>query len=198
MSARLIAKNITVLNYTHALSEKRKAAQKAEADFFALLKEKAKITESSTWKDVKKGLDKDLRYDAVGSSSLREELFNTYCKTLAGSSRLPMDTKNVDANEDATEERKRKDRERKERAVRERDEQVQRNRKRVETELARSRRALTREEGELDFLCAFSHILFFVVKPIQGANFAFLFLGLYSQTLCAIRRYACRNYSYRY
>lgn len=120
------------------------------------MKEKAEITESSIWKDVKKGLDRDPRYDAVRSSTLREELFNTYCKTLVGSDRLPTDTKNVGEARETAEERKRKDKERKERAVRERDEQVQRDRKRVETELARSRHALNREESELEFLCAFS------------------------------------------
>ncbi|EEB97611.1 hypothetical protein MPER_03037, partial [Moniliophthora perniciosa FA553] len=51
--------------------KKRAAAEKAEADFFALLKEKAVITEEA----VKKDLVSDPRYDAVGSSSLREELF---------------------------------------------------------------------------------------------------------------------------
>lgn len=103
------------------------------------------------------------------------------------------------AVEDA-ESRKRKDKERKERAVRERHEQVQREQKRVETDLARSRRALTREEGELQFLCAFSHSLFPKCILYEGANFAseFLCIGLFLPMLCASRRYAylCFVYSY--
>ncbi|TDL18288.1 hypothetical protein BD410DRAFT_816234 [Rickenella mellea] len=45
--------------------EKRAGAQKAEADFI-----------------VKRKLDKGPRYDSVGSSSLREEIFGAYVKTL--------------------------------------------------------------------------------------------------------------------
>lgn len=106
---------------------------------------------------VKRGLDKDPRYDAVGSSSLREELFNTFVKTLttSESSVDPKMDKLEISHEDSETERKRKDKERKERAVREREEQVKRDRKRVEAELARTRNALDREQGESEFLCAF-------------------------------------------
>lgn len=135
-------------------SEKRRAAEKAEADFFILLKDKGVVTESSSWKDVKRGLDKDPRYDAVGSSSLREELFNTYRKTLSGGAGLesnPPKPQPPEANED---DRRRRNKERKERAVREREVQVKRERERVEADMARSKRALTREESELEFMCA--------------------------------------------
>lgn len=108
---------------------------------------------------MKKGLDKDPRYDAVGSSSLREELFNTYIKTLSGSASspsAPTDRKRVSeaTPEEDEAERKSRDKERKERAVREREEQVKRERRRVEAEMAKSRSALSREEGELEFMCA--------------------------------------------
>ncbi|KAI5120418.1 hypothetical protein M0805_006919 [Coniferiporia weirii] len=132
--------------------QKRKAAQKAEADFFALLKEKTKVNNASTWKDVKRGLDSDPRYDAVGSSSLREELFNTYVKTLAEGARLPSEVNVPGTSDDDEALRKRKNKERKELAVKERDRQVKRERERVEAETARSRNALSREESELDFL----------------------------------------------
>lgn len=140
------------------MPEKRKAAEKAESDFFALLKEKAQITEESSWKDVKRGLDKDPRYDAVGSSSLREELFNTYKKTLSGGLTNSSNSNRPESSETSKEAQIRKDKERKERAVREREEQVRRERERVAAETAQSRKALTREESELEFMCAAFHL----------------------------------------
>ena len=137
--------------------EKRKAAQKAEIEFFALLKEKENVYQGASWKVVKRGLEKDPRYDAVGSSTLREELFNSYvsrsidvCHPKSSSPR---------SMEETDTERKRKDKDRKERAVREREEQVRRERSRIESEMARSRTALSREEGELEFMCANSKFL---------------------------------------
>jgi transcription elongation regulator 1 len=44
------------------------------------------MTSSSVWAEVKKSIASDARYDAVGSSSLRQELFDTYLKKLASSS----------------------------------------------------------------------------------------------------------------
>lgn len=164
--------------------EKRKAAAKAETDFFTLLKEKATISNNVSWKDAKRGLDKDPRYDVVGSSSLREELFNTFMKTLSGSSsQVPQhaDLYKPEASEKETaEDRKRKDKERKERAVKEREEQVKRERGRVEVEMARSRSALSREESELEFMCAISHLSYSCAFRLCGANnnyLPLLFLG---------------------
>lgn len=165
----------------HSL-EKRKAAAKAEADFFTLLKEKATISSNVYWKDVKRGLDKDPRYDAVGSSSLREELFNTYMKTLSGStSHVPQHadlTKPESREKETAEDRKRRDKERKERAVKEREEQVKRERGRVEVEMARSRSALSREESELEFMCAISHSPCSCTFRLCGANNMYLYLLL--------------------
>ncbi|XAO23748.1 hypothetical protein I312_102528 [Cryptococcus bacillisporus CA1280] len=62
---------------------KRAAAQKAEEGFNALLKESSDITSSSQWSSVKRSISSDPRYDAVGSSSLREELFNSYIRGLS-------------------------------------------------------------------------------------------------------------------
>ncbi|EJD07772.1 uncharacterized protein FOMMEDRAFT_16371 [Fomitiporia mediterranea MF3/22] len=132
--------------------QKRKAAAKAESDFFMLLKEKTHISQTSSWKDVKRGLDKDPRYDAVGSSSLREELFNTYKKSLSGEAQLTVGPSKSDTSNGNEADQKRKDRERKERAIKEREEQVRRERGRVETEMNRSRKALSREESELEFM----------------------------------------------
>ena len=65
--------------------EKRAAAQKAEKDFFALLRENS-TSEKPIWKDFKRKISSDRRYEAVGSSSLREELFNAFLKVSAGGS----------------------------------------------------------------------------------------------------------------
>ncbi|KAL0949962.1 hypothetical protein HGRIS_009982 [Hohenbuehelia grisea] len=133
--------------------KKRAAAQKAEADFFALLREHGNINEDSAWKDVKRKLTHDPRYDAVGSSSLREELFNTFLKagpTLAAPNTAepgldsPAVTEEVDEAE--------KEKKRKERAVKEREEQVREKRSKVEAEIGRSKMGLSREEGERDFM----------------------------------------------
>ena len=99
--------------------EKRKAAQKAEIDFFALLKEKGNVYQGASWKVVKRGLEKDPRYDAVGSSTLREELFNSYVSRSIDV-RHPKSSSPRSMEETDTE-RKRKDKDRKERAVRERE-----------------------------------------------------------------------------
>ena len=133
-----------------------------------MLKEKADIGENAIWKEVKRGLDKDPRYDAVGSSSLREELFNTYLRTLAGgasaaTTQMSASTTNIDTGtpRPATDDSgpKRLDREKKEKAVREREEKVRRERERLDAENARSRKELSREEDELQFMCAiiFNH-----------------------------------------
>ena len=105
---------------------------------------------------VKRGLDKDPRYDAVGSSSLREELFNTYVKTLSKTEatspvRTAEDGKNKydEDSEKKDDDAARKDR--KQRAVREREAKVREERGRLEAEVARSRGALSREEGERQF-----------------------------------------------
>ena len=59
--------------------ERRKVVKK---DFKALLKETASIDQSSHWSDVKKMIDKDKRYLAVDSSSLKEDWFYNYVQDL--------------------------------------------------------------------------------------------------------------------
>lgn len=102
-------------------------------------------------------MDKDPRYDVVGSSSLREELFNTYLKTISSTSNneLPSTSNETNSKDSEHVTHKEKEKERRERAVREREEAVRRERGKNETELARARGALSREEGRSDFLCAF-------------------------------------------
>ncbi|KAI0638048.1 hypothetical protein C8Q77DRAFT_1089037 [Trametes polyzona] len=136
--------------------QKRAAAQKAEKDFFALLKESGLAKPGAVWREIKKHLVADPRYDAVGSSSLREELFNTYLKAGASddAAKPPQDAAEQPSNQtpaEDDEERERKKKERKERAVKEREEKVRAERSKVEAEIDRSKLGLTREEGELEF-----------------------------------------------
>ncbi|KAH9853620.1 hypothetical protein C2E23DRAFT_112691 [Lenzites betulinus] len=146
-------------DYLKELGEqKRAAAQKAEKDFFALLKESGLAKPDAAWKEIKKHLVSDPRYDAVGSSSLREELFATYLKAgasgdAAGSSSLGNAAEQLSGKthaEDAAE-REREKKERKERAVRERENKVRAERSKVEAEIDRSKLGLAKEEGELEF-----------------------------------------------
>jgi heat shock protein 90kDa beta len=140
-------------------SEKRVAAEQAEADFFVLLRECGVVKQDSSWKDVKRKISNDPRYDAVGSSSLREELFNTFMKAnvslptpAASSSKGDSSHNNID---DDVAELERKRKEKKERAVREREQKVKSDMTRVEAEIGRSRIGLNKEEDEREFRCAF-------------------------------------------
>ena len=133
-------------------------------------------------------MDRDPRYDAVGSSSLREELFNTFVKTLASTSTStpgPSSSKREETEAD----KKRSDKERKERAVREREEQVRRERERVERDLGRSKNALSREENEAQFMCAPAFLLVFTVVG-RAALIISNFLGLCSRMRFGILWYA--------
>ncbi|PCH41166.1 hypothetical protein WOLCODRAFT_71349 [Wolfiporia cocos MD-104 SS10] len=148
--------------YLKELGEKKRAAaQKAEADFFTLLNESGIAKPGAVWKDVKRKIVDDPRYDAVRSSSLREELFNTYLKAHSGSNAsdaVPVDKSGElhEGNEtkgegEDKEERERRRREKKERAVREREEKVRAERSKVEAAIDRSRMGLNKEEGELEY-----------------------------------------------
>ncbi|KAF8175377.1 hypothetical protein BJ912DRAFT_1024508 [Pholiota molesta] len=120
--------------------QKRAAAQKAEADFFALLKEHVSITEDISWKEVKnrKIIYKDPRYDAVGSSSLREELFNTFVKGKTSQSTgeqnksLSIDVK--DSKDEAADRQERRNK-----AVKEREEKINAERRRLDADIERSK-----------------------------------------------------------
>ncbi|EIN10749.1 hypothetical protein PUNSTDRAFT_85044 [Punctularia strigosozonata HHB-11173 SS5] len=145
-------------DYLKELGEKKRVeAQKAETNFFALLKESGLATPGAVWKEVKQNIHKDPRYDAVGSSSLREELFNTFLKArgaekLAQSIPAPSNEamKEIDEMIDGIDqETKRK--EKKERAVREREQKVKADLTRVEADIGRSRMGADREEGEREY-----------------------------------------------
>ncbi|TFK55688.1 hypothetical protein OE88DRAFT_1731350 [Heliocybe sulcata] len=143
--------------YMKELGEKKRAAaQKAEADFFALLKESGRAKPDSDWKEVKKHLHNDPRYDAVGSSSLRVELFKTFLKAQGGAEgsekKETLENKKEDVKEEKSpEEKEREKREKKERAVRERQEKVQVEKSRLEQDINRSKMGLSMEEGDREF-----------------------------------------------
>jgi transcription elongation regulator 1 len=111
---------------------------------------------------VKRHIHHDPRYDAVGSSSLREELYSAFLKAgaLASSSTPYPTTTGSDGTEvqnlpevnNSEKEQKRK--ERKERAVREREEKVKADLTRLEVQIDRSRVDLSKEESERQFRCA--------------------------------------------
>ncbi|TFK43547.1 Hsp90 protein-domain-containing protein [Crucibulum laeve] len=138
--------------YLKELSEKKRtAAEKAEADFFILLKERADLKKSSVWKEVKRDLYDDPRYDAVGSSSLREELFNTFLKGQNLAYGTKEDGEVILSKEDDESSSKLSRHERKERAVKEREQKVRADRGRLEADIERSRLGINKEEGEREF-----------------------------------------------
>ncbi|KAG8875393.1 hypothetical protein FRB97_005156 [Tulasnella sp. 331] len=151
-----------------SLSErKRKAAEIAEANFYTLLTEQkaliageAKEGSDAAWKEVKrhKTVHTDPRYDAVGSSSLREELYAAYLKAQAiratGPNTTTEPSHSADGNEGETEEeaKKRMRRERAEKATREREEQVRREKDKVERQIDRSKGNLTHEKAVEEYM----------------------------------------------
>lgn len=115
--------------------------------------------ERSRWKDFKRKISSNPRYEAVGSSSLREELFNTFLKAnasgpsgshpAASGSRSP--EKLAEEGPGGGEMTKK---EKRERALREREQKVRTDLLKVEAQIERSRVGLNKEEDERDFRCA--------------------------------------------
>ena len=106
---------------------------------------------------MKKSITNDHRYDAVGSSSLREELFNTFLKAQQSPSKESLEdvgSSQTDQGEVDPAEKERLRKERKERAVREREERVKTERNKLEAQIDRTRTGLNKEEGEREFRCA--------------------------------------------
>lgn len=124
---------------------KRADAQRAEQDFFELLSEQSNLTSSSIWAKVKKSVASDPRYDAVGSSSLRQELFDTHLKKLASSSAVS------ETPEQAAERKVKERKAREEASLRDRQAKVQQEQDRVMQEANKSRAGAGREEGERVF-----------------------------------------------
>jgi hypothetical protein len=117
-----------------------------------------------TMYQVKGKIAKDPRYDAVGSSSLREELYNTFIK--AQDSVAPPAQMDAVDNDASAQEDKMTKQERRERAVRDREAQVHVERRKVEADIDRSKLNLNREEGEALFRCAGSS-----AEELLGADY---------------------------
>ncbi|KAF8165360.1 Hsp90 protein-domain-containing protein [Crassisporium funariophilum] len=131
--------------------QKRAAAQKAEVYFFALLKESGSVKEGILWKEAKKAICKDPRYEAVGSSSLREELYQTFLKGQGS-----LDAKKQDSSDITTQDVNTKgsvgDRqERRNKAVKEREDKVKTERRRLDADIEKSKLGIDQEEGERSF-----------------------------------------------
>ncbi|VDP15566.1 unnamed protein product [Soboliphyme baturini] len=62
--------------------EKTAVRNKQKTEFVELLKEQDTIRKHSKWSEIKKTIDSDARYRQVDSSSLKEDWFKEYCKTL--------------------------------------------------------------------------------------------------------------------
>ncbi|KEP47419.1 WW domain protein [Rhizoctonia solani 123E] len=129
---------------------KRKEAKKAEEGFIELLRTVDGITRDSEWKDVKRGIAQDSRYDAVGSASRREELFNKF-KSSVEQDPMPQPESSVVNSEDKSEKEKESKAVRRERALKEREAQVRVVQSNVERDIDRSRGKLGREEAELEY-----------------------------------------------
>lgn len=98
---------------------------------------------------VKRSLERDPRYDAVGSSSLREELFLTHTRHLASNTQhVPSSTSTRAAPSDSTSATKK---ERAEASLKEREEKVRAQQGKVQMDIGRSRGLVGREEAEREF-----------------------------------------------
>ncbi|KAG8927788.1 hypothetical protein FRC02_007773 [Tulasnella sp. 418] len=144
--------------YRNTLGErKRKAAQIAETNLFALLRENEKlIPDEALWKDVKKHkvIYQDPRYDAVGSSSLREELFAAFLKsrsntegTQSTKDENPDSSKPVAQGPADEEAKKRMRQERIEKGLKEREAKVQQEKAKLDRDIGKSRGNMTGERG---------------------------------------------------
>ncbi|KAJ9112177.1 hypothetical protein QFC20_002358 [Naganishia adeliensis] len=130
--------------YQKELGERKRAdAKRAESDFMELLQEQGNVTADSKWAEVKRPLVRDPRYDAVGSSSLREELFNRYQSNLGASAAL--------TPEDEAEKKAKEKKARAEASLREREQQVKQKQQQMERDLHRSKQGANREEAEREF-----------------------------------------------
>jgi hypothetical protein len=99
---------------------------------------------------VKRGVAQDPRYDAVGSSTRREELFNKFMSTLEQKS-SPALAPDDPADKNPTPTEKESKSARRERALKERETQVRVAKNHVERDIGRSRGKLGREEAEREF-----------------------------------------------
>lgn len=106
---------------------------------------------------VKRSLVKDPRYDAVGSSTLREELFNTFLKALASGSLSSTSATAIseEALPTVPVETKFDRRARTEKALRDRREQARLDSERIQKDIGHSKAVLTTAESETELMSFF-------------------------------------------
>lgn len=140
--------------------KKRLAAEKAEEDFLQLLEEKLsrsedRVAREATQEDVngvwtrakkKEGVEVDKRYEAVGSSSRRAELFGQWAK----GERRPVGTRGVESYA-ASHPRRDGPVDKKEQALREREERVRREQRQVQGANRRALGQANHQEGLVQF-----------------------------------------------
>ena len=115
--------------------------EKLKNDFVELLREQKSLSVRSHWKKVKAAIADDSRYKAVESSSLREDYFKEYIKTLTDTSNEP--------GVAAVEERDRQ--ERIQASLREREREVMMSRTAQEKEWDREKEELRKSEAAQHF-----------------------------------------------
>ncbi|BFY97387.1 hypothetical protein BsWGS_00433 [Bradybaena similaris] len=105
--------------------EKSVLKEKLKSDFLKLLREVSGIDRNSRWSEVKKKINSDPRYEAVDSSSRREDWFKDYIKNLDELRKTRKSHKEQD--EPTSEDEERRERERQERieaSIKKREEEV--------------------------------------------------------------------------
>lgn len=144
--------------------QKRKAAERAEEDFLQLLSDKVpgnyrgkvsaakaqgKDAVMEVWMEAKKGLVEDKRYDAVGSSTRRFELFCSWAK---GERRAPsLSPPTLKPREDEASRKAREKDQARQQALKKREEEVRREREKINRLNRSAFSAATREESILSF-----------------------------------------------
>ncbi|KAJ3037204.1 transcription elongation regulator [Rhizophlyctis rosea] len=121
-------------------NRKREQNKSARDDFLKLLEETRGIRPDSRWREIKRDIERDRRYDAIRSSTEREELFEEFVRKLA--------KQDDEGRAQADAERKARERKaREEASLRERAEQVQRERAALRKELGSHRSQLNRADA---------------------------------------------------
>ena len=125
--------------------ERRKVAKK---DFKALMKETETIDRHSHWADIKKTIEKDERYLAVDSSSLREDWFYDYVQDLKDEHKREKEKKRGTRSRSRSRSKSRKKRERSRSRGRKTKSPSRGREKKKKKDKDRSRRR-EKEEGEM-------------------------------------------------
>lgn len=147
------------------------------------------LIRSLTAIQVKKPLYDDPRYDAVGSSSLREELFNTYLKGIGALAQSQESSKTNDQSQGHQPERESKEA-RRERALREREQKVKIEQRHVNSSIEKSRTGMNQEEGERLFKCV---DVIFNPHDCSCTTLTVLYVGLCLLMLFETHRYGHRT-----